>query len=310
MNSRIENKISMWLVLRVFLQGKVTITTALPGFAELLSHFSSIVDDVLGIMNALGIVFKGYAEEKHEVENQICTKTSEIAGMIKAYAIISGNKLLQEQMSITRTSMMRMSDTVKLAKAQEVHTKAEDLQEDVETYGVTEAIIAELLSLITIYVAVLPQPRQGIVDHKHTNEELNKKVAAGDEIVMKMDALVEIKRYSEPQFYSDYWASHKIIDTGSRTRALQLWAVNDETEEPMVKAKVTIKSKGGTDIMKTVKRTGLKGGITLNTLNEGEYEYEVSFGGFGVEKGSFFVNDGVMTTVNVRMKEVEVPVVS
>jgi hypothetical protein len=307
MNSRVENKISMWMVLRLFLQGQTSITASLPGFAALLTLFSSTLDEVLTIMNALGMVIKGIAAEKKNVEGLISTKTSEIAGMIKAYAIIAGDQQLRDKVTISRTSFLKMADTVQLAKAQEVHDLAEEMQEDLETYGVTEAEVESLQTLIGTYTAIMPQPRMGIVEHKHTKEELMAKVAEGEETVKKMDAMVEIKRYKEPQFYSDYWASHKIIDTGSRTRSLQLWAEDEDTGEPILKAKVVVKRKGGTDMIRSVKMTGKKGGMFENNLEPGEYTYEVAFGGFVTENGSFFVNDGVMTEVRVKMKRVAVP---
>jgi hypothetical protein len=38
-------------------------------------------------------------------------------------------------------------------------------------------------------------------------------------------------------------------------------------------------------------------------MDAAEYEYEVSFGGYLTSTGSFFVNDGVMTEVVVRLKK-------
>jgi len=309
MNSRVENKISMWMVLRLFLQGKASITVSLPGFAALFTLFGATLDEVLGIMNSLGIIISGFAEEKRTLKTQISTKTAEVAGMIRAYAVMANDGILVKQMTIAKTTLMKMADTVLLAKAQEIYKKASELQEDLATYGVSEAVLDGYLSLIGAYIAVMPQPRAEIVDHRHMNEVLMGKVNDEEGIVKKIDALVEIKRYTDPQFYSDYWASRKIIELGSRTRALQMWVTDDETGEAVAKATVTITSsaKAGTDLTKTVKRTGTKSGVLMNNMAAGEYRYEVSFGGYVAEQGTFFVNEGVMTEVNVKMKQVAVP---
>jgi len=310
MNSKIENKISMWMVLRLFLQGKAAITVSLPGFAALFTLFGTTLDEVLGIMNSLGIIISGFAEEKRTLKTQISTKTAEVAGMIRAYAVMANDGILVKQMTIAKTTLMKMADTVLLAKAQEIYNRAVEMQEDLATYGVSTGLLEGFLTLIGTYNAVMPQPRAEIVDRRHMNEELMNKVNTEEGIVKKIDALVEIKRYSEPQFYSDYWASRKIIELGSRTRALQMWVTDDESGVAVVKAKVTItpNAKSGIDMTKTVKRTGSKGGVLMNSMPAGEYQYEVSFGGYVSEQGSFFVNEGVMTEVSVKMKQVAVPV--
>jgi hypothetical protein len=53
-----------------------------------------------------------------------------------------------------------------------------------------------------------------------------------------------------------------------------------------------------------VKLTGAKGGITDKLLADGEYYYEVSYGGYVAETGSFFINEGSTTDVVVRLKKI------
>ena len=108
---------------------------------------------------------------------------------------------------------------------------------------------------------------------------------------------------SAPDFYEEYTRKRAIGKTATRTRALQLWVVDDATELPVAKAKVTVKFKSGTDLTKVVKSTGAKGGMIIASMDAAEYEYEVAYGGYVTSTGSFFVNDGVMTEVVVRLKK-------
>ena len=148
-----------------------------------------------------------------------------------------------------------------------------------------------------------PAPRTAIDEHKHTQEELLAVMQAGDTTVDKMDALVETIRFANPLFYSDYYTRRKIIKTGHRTRSLKLWVVDDESGEPLAKANVTVKAKAGSELWKSVKNTGEQGGTFINDLDAGEYLYEVAIGGYSTATGSFFINDGIMTEVIVRLKK-------
>jgi hypothetical protein len=71
----------------------------------------------------------------------------------------------------------------------------------------------------------------------------------------------------------------------------------------VAKAKVKVRFKSGTELAKVVRSTGGKGGMIVASLDAAEYEYEVSYGGYVTSTGSFFVNDGVMTEVVVRLKK-------
>ena len=99
-------------------------------------------------------------------------------------------------------------------------------------------------------------------------------------------------------------AKEKSQKTAKRQRALQMRVMDDASKEPMAMVNVQINSvaKDGTDLTKTVKKSGDKGGIVLNNLAAGEYTYIANFGGYTEERGTFFVNEGVMTEVKVIMK--------
>ena len=104
----------------------------------------------------------------------------------------------------------------------------------------------------------------------------------------------------------EYNSKRIIIKTPSRTRAFQMTVLNDDTGDPLPKAKVTVIAKSsGADLVKNVKRSGAQGVVNKDILADGEYDYEVEYNGCVKETGTFFVNNGVTTKVVVRMKKSE-----
>jgi hypothetical protein len=303
MNTKLENKITMWVVLRAFLQQNTATTEALPGFAALFVLLNGTIEQTMVIMDALGIVTTGITQNKRQTRELLILKTAEIAGMIRAYAIFAKMIELGQQMKISKSALDLLSDTALLSKAREVYDKAMELLKDAESYGVTPSLLENLMELLQRYTLILPGPRNAIGNHKHSQKELLSAFEAGDATIEKMDVLIEIIRYSNALFYSDYHDRRRIISTSRRTRALQLWVSDDASGLPIHKAEVTIKRKGGTELPKNIKITGTQGGISVNNMDAGEYLYEVAFGGYITATGSFFVNNGIMTEVNVRMKK-------
>jgi 5-hydroxyisourate hydrolase-like protein (transthyretin family) len=291
------------LVLRTFLAEKTSITEGLPGFAALFAILNSSTDEVMALMDELGITTKGTTAGKQQTKDLLALKIAEMAGMARAFAVIEGDVQLQKLMQIAKSKLVIASDLKLIGKAKEVLEKIVALGGKLTRYGITEQHIADLTALIEQYTLTMPQPRSGIDDRKHTNEELLALLKTGDVAIEKMDALVEIVRYSNELFYTDYYTRRKIIDKGSRTRALQLLVLDDVTGLPVAKAKVTVRFKAGTELAKVVRSTGGKGGVVVGSMDAGEYEYEVSYGGYLTSTGSFFVNDGVMTEVVVRLKK-------
>ena len=303
MSSKNENKIAMWMVLRTFLEKNTSVTDDLPGFAVLYALLNQTTNDALALMDELGISTKWATDDKKQTKKLLVLKIAEMAGKARAYAAMKDDKGMKKQMQVSPSKLALAADLKLIGKANEVLDKIVSLDDKITVYKITDQDIADLTALIEQYTLTMPQPRSGIDNRKHTNEELVALIKTGDGAIEKMDALVEIVHYSNELFYTDYYTRRKIIDKSSRTRALQLWVMDDVTGLPVAKAKVVISNMADTEAKRIVKSTGAKGGITQDTLAAGEYLYEVAYGGYVTEKASFFVNDGVMTEVVVRLKK-------
>ncbi len=177
--------------------------------------------------------------------------------------------------------------------------------ESLAEYGLSQADLDELLDLKNNFLAIYTKPKGNLQVTAQLTAMLPTLFASSDKVLEKMDALVKSASKSDPNFVDEYFRKRNIVQTPTRTRALQLTVLNDSTSEPFEKAKVTLTAKSGADPTIIVKRTGGQGRITNDTLAEGEYNYEVEYVGFLTEKGSFSVNDGVTTNVVIRLKKSE-----
>jgi hypothetical protein len=173
----------------------------------------------------------------------------------------------------------------------------------VTDYDLTQAELDELLALKNEFLAIYTQPRGKIKESKILTTSLCSLFDNADKILLKIDALVQSVQKKEPEFVEAYFNKRVITKTASRTRAMQLSVLNDATGEALPNARISIMAKSGADLTKVVKRSGKQGNITTNNLPDGEYQYTVEYNGLQKETGTFFVNAGTTTRVEVRMKQ-------
>jgi len=142
---------------------------------------------------------------------------------------------------------------------------------------------------------------------------LNQLFKTADAGLTKIDNQVNTLFDTDPDFCDEYQRRRVVVNLAARLRAFQMWIWDDETSQPFGKAVVKITKKDDSELINGLqstgvsrkipaKKTGVRGGISINNMATGEYLYEISFGGYITQTGSFFINDGVMTEVIVRLK--------
>ncbi|MEI6062007.1 MAG: carboxypeptidase-like regulatory domain-containing protein, partial [Bacteroidota bacterium] len=161
-----------------------------------------------------------------------------------------------------------------------------------------------LLALADEFSAVYTLPGKSVRKHVLHTGRLSELFALCDGLLKKIDALALTERTSMPGFYAEYQRMRVITDSASRQWALQFTVLDEITGNPVEKAQVSARAKGGSELDKSVKVTG-PSGVCYMSLDPGEYTYEVEFGGFGKQKGDFFINEGLRTDIEVKLKKNE-----
>jgi hypothetical protein len=82
---------------------------------------------------------------------------------------------------------------------------------------------------------------------------------------------------------------------------IKITVIDDSTSDPIVNAQVETKKKYGTEMTKSVKRTGANGDAMFFPLTPGEYNHKVSITNYAIEEGSVEVTEGELTMITVRM---------
>jgi hypothetical protein len=218
---------------------------------------------------------------------------------------MTGNVVLKQRISVSKSVLKDLQDTMLIAKAQGLVDKAGELLVDAAGYGITLELIEAAQEWVNRYTTAVPQPKAWINTRKQKTAAMAAVFEEGDEAVRVIDALARIVEYTVPLFYMDYRSARKIVNTARRTRALQLWVRDAARGKPIVKAMVLLRTIDGDVVGKNVKKTGKTGSVIVKHAEEGECTYEVVMNGFVTESGRFFIVHGKMTKVEVVMRAVK-----
>ena len=274
-------------------------------FAALFASFTDIVTQIFTISGQQKDDNTGVTKLKSQLQDKLADKIEEISAKCMAYATVAEDVAFLSLIKFTRTSVLRMADADLVKTAETLHANVLPKLALVADYDLEQAELDELLTLKNDFLAIYTKPKGKIKETKILTSSLSSLFEKADKLLLKIDALVLSVQKKEPAFVDEYFKKRAIAKTASRTRAMQLTVFNDATGEPLPKAKVTLMAKSGADLTKVVKRSGKQGRISVNNLADGEYQYTVEYNGLQKETGTFFVNGGVMTKVEVRMKKTE-----
>jgi hypothetical protein len=245
-------------------------------------------------------------KSKSQLRKLLIDQIVDISVKCIAYATVVEDNEFLSLIKFAKGAMQKMADADLVKTAGTFHANVLPKLALVADYDLVQADMDVLQTLTSDFMAIYTKPKGNIKETAQLTAKVNTFFALADKVLVKIDAIIQSAQKKEPAFVYEYNSKRLIIKTPSRTRAFLMTVLNDATGEPLPKAKVTIKAKGGgSELSKTVKRTGPQGIITKDTSADGEYEYEVEYNGCVKETGTFFVNNGVTTKVVVRLKKSE-----
>lgn len=311
MKNKQESRFSMYLTTADYCELKNEITAPLPNFSTTFSKFKTICDKIDQMAKAQMVNTTGTTANKAELKKLLIVPAVDTARKLMAYAKLTKNQQLLKEISFTESSLRRMPDTTLAQAAQLIYDRAETYLSLLAGYLVNTETQAALLGAINAYRAALSAPRIETTTQVQATQKLVELFKTGDEALADMDAVVEIIRISQPDFYTGYKAARKVVNTGVGTLAVKGLVIDSQTSAPIKGVSVSFALDGG--MLKTggienatvmVKKTAEKGGFNVQTLVAGTYLVTLKKTGYADQTVTIYVNDGELTIVDVKLDKI------
>lgn len=227
MDKKQENQTSMLYAVQQALANHNGAWSATPAVVTASGELDGLIDAVESRIARQVIDIRGFARDKAAAEFAMIDMTLQVAGGVRAYAIVIGDEVLAGKMNVTRTGLVRHRDSVVAQHCQGIHDEANAVVASLVGYGVTAAVLTSFQGLIDRYVAAISAPRNAITERKTATTELRTLLTEDNRTLMtRLDSLVEQFREPQPEFYLDYHHARVIVDLGT--------GGGEEPEEPPV----------------------------------------------------------------------------
>lgn len=307
MNKKQENRFSMYLATVDFCDLNTDITTPLPNFSINLTKLKTTCNEIHLISEELAADISGTTADKNVLKESLIIPAADTARKLMAFAKLSKNQKLLKEISFTETDLRRLPDTVLCDTAKLIYDRAQTHLASLAAYLVTAETQAALLQAIDSYKLALASPRIEKVSQVQATKQLAELFVAGDEALANMDAVVEIVRISQPNFYMGYKSARKVIESGNGKLAVKGMVTDALTNEPLPGVVVSFWPDG--DGMKTaatgdaslVKKTAEKGGFKISAMPAGTYRVTLQKAGYAEQTLTVYVNNGELTVVDVQL---------
>ena len=213
-----ENRYSMILVVQEMLNANSSIWSGVPAFVTAFGEFETGISSINATRLEQEKDLKGIAEDKRVKEDEMILQTLGLIGPIVAYANVTSNEPLRQEVDYSERELRRSRDTVLEDQCQIVQDRANTHSVDlIASYGVTAGQITDHATTITDYHGAIAGPRSAIAVRKTHTETFEVLIKSTIGILSdKLDQLVVVFKTTNPQFVSDYENARIIVDLGAR----------------------------------------------------------------------------------------------
>ena len=309
MNTRQESKLKMYSATRDFLAPNEAITANLPEFAQNFSVLQSTIREIQLIGETQKDVRTGLAKDKKDVRNTLIALSSDNSRKVFAFAKITGNKTLMDSVSFSISDFGRLTDVDLKDYAENMYKKAEAIIGDLATYGITPETQKALGEAIKAHDAWMEKPRMGITEKRQATVRMGELFEIADTTLDKIDAIIEIVRITQSNFYVGYKTARRLIDFGTGVIALKATAVDVANGKPLNGAIFTFASEStnlaaGEQPVTIRKKTAAKGSFHIRNMRPGVYKVAIKKAGYKVKEVTVDIPEGVRSDLKVELEKV------
>lgn len=300
MTNKQESKFKMSLSTDEFLVKNESLTKDLPEFGTTITGFRNTLGRIKIIDGQQKNVITGVTKNKRDVKKALITLAAENSVKVFAFAKVSNNKPLMDEVNFSMSDLARMTDVAFRTHADELNKKMVALLESLGKYGITADTQKKYEEALAEYENTLVKPRIGIAEKRGATKELRTLFTSLDEHLSKLDAIIGIIRYNEVNFYNGYRAVRRMVNTNGGEVALKATATDIISNEPLKGALFTLTSNGTV----LTKKTADKGSFYIKNMKPGTYKVVIKMDRYKGKEVMVEISDGVRNELEVELERV------
>lgn len=216
MNSRLENRISMYYKVREFFSNHLaTLSPTVPALTAHVADFNSKLLELDGLIITADETTTGYSIQKQVNRTAMRDLALSIGGALYAHAKLANNEALAGKIYTTKSTLDKKRDTDILYWCERLKTLADANAAALIPLGITAPMLAAYTTSITNYRNVIQDPADRRSEGAAAFIEADKQVELIDANLKITDAMMIAASLSHSQLYNQYLADRRIDDNSS-----------------------------------------------------------------------------------------------
>lgn len=215
MNDRQSNKLSMFLATQKIINRYSCVWSNIPSFCEVTDSFTEQLFLLQQVRKLAKSEAEGFKNNKFWIENALIERAIKISSIIHVYAEAAQNPALKDMMDLSPSDLLNSKDTIILYRCNIIYEKAVKLLVKLRNYGLTPFDIDDLEERTTEYSFYIIEPS---LSKEEINMAINNPKATimrTDNILRKLDKLMDIYKCIESPFYTSYFISRSMGGLGN-----------------------------------------------------------------------------------------------
>jgi hypothetical protein len=301
MNAKQDQRLRMYRAIEEFLTGKDSEVAGLPEFTARRIMLRDTVVLIAMADQEQKNVITGITEAKNAKKDELVALAADNARKVRAFAVNTGDQELAAGVDFNVSQLRRMKDNELKSFAEILHRKAAENIGNLAPYGITEENQKKLSDQLEAYNQVIDKPRGGLIKKSMATKQLEKLFITADDLVAKMDAVIEIIRLTNPVLYEGYQISRKLVDTAGGRVSVRANVTDSGSGEPVRGAVCSFRRDGAPVVRK---RSAARGGFMIRNIPAGNYSVHISKNGYRDQDMSVSVTGGERSDLKVKLEKV------
>jgi hypothetical protein len=311
MTNHQESRLNMYLTLREFQLSYSAITATLPNYSVNSATFVDTILQIQRIAEQQKLNKKGVTESKNLLKEKLIVMTADYSRKLSAYARLTNNTLLAQEVKLNESKLRQVADTAVKNYAQIVFDCAQASLTELKPYEIGDESQASLMETINSYNDSIGKPGVIRTEGSQNTRQLDALFKVADRALANMDAVIEIIRLTQPDFYASYKNARKVIERGVGSFAVKGFITAAANGEPIKGATLSFEldRNGDTNGLskakhsKIIKRSAQKGGYIIKSLPAGIYNVTIKKIGYAEQTVKIAVADGDRTELNINLSK-------
>ena len=309
MEKRRSNKISMFFDTGNLLTNRASILNPVVGYSTYSAEYVLNTGKLKVLTEQKQYDIRGNTEDKSIAREKLIPFIMDGCSRLIAYSLTSSNNVLIKEASYTLTELGQLDENELIDAAQAIRDRLQANLAILAAYGINTTTQANFAAAITTFSNACRKLAAAQIAQKVNNQKIDDAIEAVELTLKKIDIIVNMLRYSQPDFFIEYWMTRRIGKKGTRYASI-IGQVNDILTKTFIKG-VTLTfeldpssenyQEGFSPITKL---SADKGGFIIKNHKAGIYLVTAKKHGYKDKQMRIVVNDGETTRIVIEMEKI------